>query len=205
MIKHILFSLFFFFTCSIFAQNFDIDALKEINLERNKSLDPTFKFITNSNSYVNIGTPVVVFATGLITKDSSLKIKGILLAESLFFSTIITTMMKYIVKRDRPFTTYDFIDKQATGGSPSLPSGHTSSAFSTATSLSIAFPKWYVIAPSFLWASSVGYSRMHLGVHYPSDVIVGAVIGSASAFLCNHFNKLGANDIRKKRKNTVKL
>lgn len=205
MIKHLLFSLFFLFTCSILGQNFDIDALKEINVERNKSLDPTFKFITNSNSYVNIGTPIVVFATGLIAKDSSLRMKGILLAESMFVSTLITTTMKYTIKRDRPFTTYDFIDKQATGGSPSFPSGHTSSAFSTATSLSIAFPKWYVIAPSFFWASSVGYSRMHLGVHYPSDVIVGAVIGSGSAFLCNQVNKWVANDIRKKRKNSVKL
>ena len=205
MIKHVLFSLFFFFTCSIFAQNFDIDALKEINVERNKSFDPTFKFITNSNSYINIGAPIVVFASGLIAKDSSLRMKGILLAESMFVSSLITMTMKYTIKRVRPFTTYDFIDKQATGGSPSFPSGHTSSAFSTATSLCIAFPKWYVIAPSFLWASSVGYSRMHLGVHYPSDVIVGAVIGSGSAFLCNQVNKWVANDIRKKRKNAVKL
>jgi len=205
MIKRLLFFIFFFFTCSIFAQNFDIDALKEINVERYKTLDPTFKFITNSNSYVNVGTPIIVFATVLFTKDSSLRMKGILLAESIFVSTLITTTMKYTIKRNRPFTTYDFIDKQATGGSPSFPSGHTSSAFSTATSLSITFPKWYVIAPSFLWASCVGYSRMHLGVHYPSDVIVGAVIGSGSAFLCNQLNKWVANDIRKKQKNALKL
>jgi membrane-associated phospholipid phosphatase len=46
---------------------------------------------------------------------------------------------------------------------------------------------------------------MHLGVHYPSDVIVGAVIGSGSAFLCNQVNKWVVNDIRNKRKNAVKL
>jgi membrane-associated phospholipid phosphatase len=55
--------------------------------------------------------------------------------------------------------------------------------------LSIAFPKWYVIAPSFLWASGVGYSRMHLGVHYPSDVLVGALVGSGTAFLTHFLNK----------------
>ncbi|HEU4788615.1 MAG TPA: phosphatase PAP2 family protein, partial [Flavobacterium sp.] len=47
----------------------------------------------------------------------------------------------------------------------------------------------YVIAPSFLWAGAVGYSRMYLGVHYPTDVLAGAIVGSGSAFLCYKLNK----------------
>ncbi len=53
----------------------------------------------------------------------------------------------------------------------------------------MAYPKWYIIAPSFAWASAVGYSRMALGVHYPSDVLAGAIIGSGSAYLCYKLNK----------------
>jgi membrane-associated phospholipid phosphatase len=56
-------------------------------------------------------------------------------------------------------------------------------AFATATSLSLAYPKWYVIVPSFAYAGTVAYSRMHLGVHYPSDVAAGAVIGAGCAYL----------------------
>ena len=62
-----------------------------------------------------------------------------------------------------------------------MPSGHTSTVFAAATSVSILYPKWYVIAPSYLFAASVGYSRMYLGVHYPSDVLIGAIIGTASS------------------------
>lgn len=77
-----------------------------------------------------------------------------------------------------------------------MPSGHTSTAFATATSLSLAYPKWYVVAPSFVWAGAIGYSRMHLGVHYPSDVLAGAIVGSGSAYLTYKANQW----INKKRK-----
>jgi membrane-associated phospholipid phosphatase len=51
------------------------------------------------------------------------------------------------------------------------------------TSLSVAYPKWYVIAPAYTWAAGVAYSRLALGAHYPSDVLAGAIIGSGSAWL----------------------
>jgi undecaprenyl-diphosphatase len=72
---------------------------------------------------------------------------------------------------------------------PSFPSGHTSSAFNTATFICLTYPKWYVIAPAALWATSVAYSRMYLGVHYPSDVLAGAVLGAGTAYLTYYLNK----------------
>jgi membrane-associated phospholipid phosphatase len=77
----------------------------------------------------------------------------------------------------------------AGGGSYSFPSGHTSDAFALATSVTVAYPKWYIIAPAFTWATAVGYSRMHLGVHYPKDVIAGAIVGAGSAYLSCKINK----------------
>jgi undecaprenyl-diphosphatase len=79
--------------------------------------------------------------------------------------------------RPRPSISYPFIEKLSAGGSPSFPSGHTSDAMAMAMALSVMYPRWYVIIPSFLWAGLVGYSRMDLGVHYPSDVLVGAIVG----------------------------
>ena len=185
----ILIVVIFVFGNTNFSQNLDIDLLRKINLERNPALDPTFKFITNSVSPIGLGAPLIVTSIGFIQNDKSIKNKGIFICGTLLTSAIVTTTLKFAIDKDRPFVTYPDIQKLTSAGSPSFPSGHTSEAFATATSLSIAFPKWYVIAPSFIWASAAGYSRMHLGVHYPSDVLVGALIGSGSAWLCHELNK----------------
>ncbi len=79
----------------------------------------------------------------------------------------------------------------------SFPSGHTSLAFSMATSLSIKYRKWYIVVPAFLYAGFNGYSRLYLGVHYPTDVLAGAITGSSSAWLTFKLNQW----LHRKKKN----
>jgi membrane-associated phospholipid phosphatase len=62
--------------------------------------------------------------------------------------------------------------------STSFPSGHSASAFAFATAVSRDDP-WLAIAIQFL-AGSVAYSRVHTGVHYPGDTVVGALIGAGT-------------------------
>jgi membrane-associated phospholipid phosphatase len=192
------FLLFIVLNLSVFSQNIDINILKSINLNRNKNFDNTFIGISNSVVPISFGIPLGVIGTGFIKHDSTLKNKGLYIGASLILAAVITTGLKYTVNRTRPFNTYPIIDKGMNAGSPSFPSGHTSDAFATATSVSLAFPKWYVITPSFLWACSVGYSRMDLGVHYPSDVLAGATIGAGTAYLCYKANKWLHSGNRKK-------
>lgn len=183
-----LFIFLFSFSISI-AQNSDIDLLKKINGNRNTAIEPIMTSITNSALPVSIGTPVIIYAVGLIEKDSITRKKAIFIGESLAATAFISFALKSSTKRVRPYESYSEIDNVTEESSYSFPSAHTSAAFATATSLSMTYPKWYVIAPSFLWAGAVGYSRMYLGVHYPTDVLAGAIVGSGSAFLCYKLNK----------------
>jgi membrane-associated phospholipid phosphatase len=187
--KYFILSISLFLVLNIQSQNWDINVLKDINLNRNRDLDLTFQFFSNSVTPVTIATPIIVYSAGLIGKNKDIKSRGIVMIESIIVSTVVSKSMKYIINRERPFVTYPYLEKRSDGGSPSFPSGHTEAAFATATSLSIAFPKWYVIVPSYIYAGSVGYSRMHLGVHYPSDVLAGVVIGTASSYFTHRVNK----------------
>ena len=172
----------------VFSQNWNINTLRHINLDRNPTLDNTFKRVTNSISYSTFGTPIVLFASSAFKHDSVGKRKAIYIASSSIIAATFSSILKKTVKETRPFVTYPDIQKLTKAGSESFPSGHTTDAFSLATSLTISFPKWYVAVPAYTYASAVGYSRMHLGVHYPSDVIAGAIIGSGSAFLAHKLN-----------------
>ena len=171
------------------AQNWDINLLKNIN--------PTvpdnsfWKTVSSTAEPFCFAAPVGMFAVSLFNHNKVLQANSYKLAGSLVVTAVITESIKIIAKRDRPFVTYPldvFPDKIDETGK-SMPSGHTAFAFTTATSLFTAYPKWYVGLPLYAWATSVGYSRLYLGQHYPSDVIVGAVVGTGSALISNWLYK----------------
>ena len=173
----------------LYSQNADIDLLDKINSNGSPFLDNTCIVLSQSITPILIAEPVGVLVAGLIKKDSALKRGSVVIGASLLLTAGVTFAIKFSVNRPRPFVTYPFIEKKIGAGSPSFPSGHTSSAFAVATSLSLQFPKWYVVAPSFIWAAGIGYSRMELGVHYPSDVLAGALIGTGCSWLMWKTNK----------------
>ena len=167
----------------------DVQVLNEMMENRHEDPVEIYQHISNTTNYISMLVPVSVLATGLVRNDKITINKGLYLAESLAASSLITAGLKYTFKRHRPFADHPFIVPASDGGSPSFPSGHTSEAFATATSLTMAYPKWYVAVPAYAWAASVGYSRMYLGVHYPSDVLAGAIVGAGSAWLMYKVNK----------------
>jgi membrane-associated phospholipid phosphatase len=179
----ILIILLLGFQAAATAQNPDIDLLRKINSPVRLKSDGFFRIVSYSDPYLIAVIPAGMTAAGYFKCNSGLMKNGITGLAALAVTGGLTTILKYSVNRPRPFVTYHDIEKKAKAGTPSFPSGHTSGAFATATYLSIEYPKWYVILPAYTWAATAGYSRMHLGVHYPSDVLAGAIIGSGCAWL----------------------
>ena len=97
--------------------------------------------------------------------------------------------MKIIFNRARPYQTYTDVYPYKYEDGKSFPSGHGSLAFATATSVSLIYKKWYVVVPAYVWAFGVGYSRLYLGAHYPTDVIGAAATGAGSALLSHWISK----------------
>lgn len=187
----IIFCLILTFLCSfsILAQNPDINILKNIHINRNQNLDHPFETFSKSTYPVSAAIPIGILGVGLIKKDKYLQRQGIAAGTSLIVSLGTSYVLKKIVDRPRPGETYAFINPYVIETDPSFPSGHTTAAFSAATSLSLTAKKWYVVVPAYLWAGTVAYSRMHLGVHYPSDVLAGALIGAGSAWASYKVNR----------------
>jgi membrane-associated phospholipid phosphatase len=134
------------------------------------------------NDVVNIGVPVALLAGGVISNDKEMRQNALYVASASAVNVLATLFLKKVIKRPRPFNGLVKINAVYQPSHYSFPSGHTSTAFTTATALSHAYPKWYVIAPAYLWAGSVSFSRLYLGVHYPTDVAAGALLGTGSAF-----------------------
>jgi hypothetical protein len=192
--------LFFIQTnCSAQLYKLDISTVQEFSEDRRACRTKALEFVTNSTNNISLAIPLSLLVTGAIKNDKDMRKKALLITESLALSTGITFAMKYTFKRQRPYTKDTLIIRVGPGGGYSFPSGHTSQAFSVATSLSMAYPKWYVIAPAYLWAGTVAFSRMYLGVHYPSDILAGAIVGSGSAILTYKINKWLTNSKEPKK------
>jgi undecaprenyl-diphosphatase len=100
-------------------------------------------------------------------------------------SGLVNVAVKPVVRRERPSrleTVRTHVVRMPT--SASYPSGHTASAFAFSTAVGGALPE--LDTALRLAATTVGYSRVHTGVHYPGDVLAGAVIGAGIGSLARH-------------------
>jgi undecaprenyl-diphosphatase len=149
-----------------------------------------FNFInhTLSNHMLNVIMPVVsrlgegelyflIGAAMLFSKKKEVKIIGITLLAAMTVSYNITATIKILIARPRPFIGLgNVIVLGLADKGYSFPSGHSVTAFATAVILASHFRR-YVLFYSL--AVIMAFSRVYVGAHYPSDVITGAVIGTA--------------------------
>lgn len=163
-------------------QRLDDQILIDLAESRTPAKTGFFMFLSKHNDVVNVGVPLGLLAGGIIADDKRMRQNALYVASSSAVNALVTMLIKKVVKRPRPFLANVKIQAVYQPSHYSFPSGHTSTSFTTATALSQAYPKWYVVVPSYLWAGSVSFSRLYLGVHYPTDVAAGALLGTGTAF-----------------------
>jgi undecaprenyl-diphosphatase len=102
-------------------------------------------------------------------------------------SAVVNLGIKQVARRRRPDREAALVPQIRHVPMPislSFPSGHSASAFAFATGVGNGLPP--AAAPLHALAAGVAYSRVHTGVHYPGDVVVGALVGTVTAQLTTH-------------------
>jgi len=129
------------------------------------------------------------------------RIAGLSVGAGLLTNLVITNLtLKPLIGRIRPFAVNTAVELLiAMPGSASFPSGHTACSFAAVAALKAAgSPFW---KPALPVAVLMGLSRMYLYVHWPTDILGGAVIGWFAGWLGARLVLLAAEKIRARRKN----
>ena len=101
---------------------------------------------------------------------------------ALVLSTLVAQLLKRIISRSRPYWVMKNLNTYGIDLTDySFPSGHTTAAFTVATTFSLYFPK--IATLCFIMAILVAISRTYLAVHYPTDVLAGILIGIGVAYV----------------------
>ena len=164
------------------VQNLDGEILLQIQQHlRTDMLTPFMKIVT----FLGIGGWFWILCAVVLLAVPKTRKTGYAAVVSLIFGVIVTNLLlKNIVARPRPFAEIEaLIPLIAKPTDFSFPSGHTTASFAVALVMLRMLPKKIGI-PAVVLAALVAFSRLYLGVHYPTDVLTGfvvALVGSSLA------------------------
>lgn len=148
------------------------------------------QFISDNTTLFSILLAVFLVGVALVNRTRPTWLNVATLVTALLLSGAVTWTLKNLIDRDRPFTTHPEVVKLSAGGDSSFPSGHTLEAFAVGAVVSALFRRKRYIVPVYLWALTVAYSRVALGVHYPGDILAGMAVGTAVGWMVFHlFNR----------------
>ena len=143
---------------------------------RNGLLDPIMKIYTQMG---NTGLLFIVLGLAMLLFRPTRKAGFSALCAMLIGLVVVNFTIKPLIARERPWLVIEgFVNLVEEHDPNSFPSGHTNAAFAFALALCMAAPKRWMKVTAVCMAVVMGLSRLYVGVHFPSDVLAGAVIGS---------------------------
>ena len=160
--------------------NLDVNAYLWLNrLQHNSPLIKLNRWISRSgDGYLYGLIAVMVYFSAPVGYLDFIKV-GLL---AFLFELPCFLLLKALIRRDRPFVQLHGCQISIQPSDKfSMPSGHTAAAFLMAGLISHFYPEYAVL--SYSWAMLIGFSRVILGVHYPSDILAGAVLGSSTLLI----------------------
>lgn len=165
-----------------YAYNLDVYIFHIIN---NSLQNPFFDFlmplITNMGSYIIW----IAICVGLaIFGGEKGRNVAIILFIAIIFGHLISELLKYIILKPRPYEVLQGVHQLASINNSSFPSGHATEIF---VGCVILGKKYGYMIPLLLLAFLISFSRIYIGVHYPSDVIAGALLGVGISLTVLHY------------------
>jgi undecaprenyl-diphosphatase len=151
---------------------------------RSPAADAVMVWITGARHFL---VPLALLWLGLLLFGGR---RGRLIAAALLVTLLLTDpisvqLLKPLIQRVRPCFAVEGVQALvAQPRSPSFPSSHAANSFGAATVLFAAQRRWGLLG--FVIAGVVSFSRVYVGVHYPSDVVGGAVLGAGCGALVWH-------------------
>ena len=153
----------------------------------NNFLDFLMPAITDFGSFITMGIFCILLFIFGGEKGKKVAVLGL---AALFIANVAVYFLKIIIAEPRPFLVLPNVDLLvAENEIYSFPSGHSASSFAVMIVIGLMYKlnlkgKTYrLIYPLLAFASVIAFSRVYIGVHYPLDVVVGALIGVLSALL----------------------
>jgi len=140
---------------------------------------------STADGYWYVAFTLLYYLYGQIANDGQLPSFVLLICTCFLIERPVYYLLKNTCRRQRPPQAIPGFESQITASDKfSFPSGHTSAAFMFSMCCLLSFG--FIALPLLAWATYVALSRIYLGVHFPADVIVGALLGVSIAWQLNN-------------------
>ncbi len=186
------------YTGSVMALGWDARNLKSINSHYNHGFGQWVNAYENSLFVVGAGLPAGFWLYGKMSHRDNWRDKGIEMAvnEALVISSVL--LLKKAVNRQRPYERFDWVRHDKTESDSSFPSGHAAGSAAVATFLIMRVHKPLLTVGAVVWSAGVSLGRVYQGVHYPSDVLAGMLLGTSISYFNLRFGPLRPKNRLKK-------